>query len=167
VRVLLREPYIVRRVHSIDDLPALVKIEEASFGSNEDRWSLDDYATDVIAKGGMVYVVGPPNAEPEGSMWLEKEDDALYITSIGVLPRARRKGHARRLIEQAVFVARMNDLKKLALHVRDDNTDAIALYEGMCFTFVDNVPDYYSDGMTARFYEASLDKVHPHRPHLT
>jgi len=103
MRRLLREPYVVRHVTSIDDLPVLVEIEETCFETDPDRWSMDDYATEIIAKGGAVYVVGPMNEKPEGSLWLEKQDDAIYIASVGVLPSARRKGHARKLIEQAIL----------------------------------------------------------------
>ncbi len=58
------------------------------------------YVDDVIAKGGWVYVIGPPNAQPEGNIWLVKEGEGLYITSIAVVPDARRKGHARKLVAQ-------------------------------------------------------------------
>ena len=56
-----------------------------------------------------------------------------YIRAIGVTARARRRGVATRLLQEAGVWARANHMTRLALHVSSDNAGARSLYRRLGF----------------------------------
>ncbi len=52
-----------------------------------------------------------------------------WINYLGVLPEHRRRGHARRLLEEAERRLRLEGCPKINLQVRPDNAEALRFYE--------------------------------------
>ena len=69
------------------------------------------------------------------------------IYSIATHPKARGKGIAKKLIKEALHVN-----KNLRLEVREDNQNAINLYEKLDFTCKGVKKAFYPDGCNARVY---------------
>ena len=62
--------------------------------------------------------------------WLEREaeDDEWYVDALAVLKNWGRKGIGTRLLQTAEQQARQHHYPKIALHVAQDNKQALALY---------------------------------------
>jgi ribosomal-protein-alanine N-acetyltransferase len=72
-----------------------------------------------------------------------------HVISIAVLPQARRKGLALRLMDLAMEEMKRKDASECYLEVRSSNEPAIALYEGMGFQIIKTLKKYYSDNESA------------------
>ena len=75
--------------------------------------------------------------------------DIAELQRIAVLPAARRRGHATRLLEAIVERAAAGQADRLLLEVRETNADALGFYASSGFVEVDRRPRYYRDGATA------------------
>lgn len=137
----LREP-------TIDDLDALVELEQASFAS--DRLSRRSWRR-IIGSGQNFSVVATDADGLIGAIavLVRADSRAGRIYSIAVAERARNRGVARALVRQAGDRARSKNLTSLRLEVRADNTAAIALYERLGFAHTGRKKAYYADGMDA------------------
>jgi ribosomal protein S18 acetylase RimI-like enzyme len=62
--------------------------------------------------------------------WLEREaeDDEWYVDALAVLKNWGHKGIGTRLLQQAEWQARQHHYQKIALHVAQENTEALNLY---------------------------------------
>lgn len=62
--------------------------------------------------------------------WLEQEaeDDEWYVDALAVFSNWGRKGIGTRLLEHAERLARQHHYPKIALHVAQENTQALELY---------------------------------------
>ena len=134
---------------SLRDLPALRRVEQACFP--KDAWPLLDLLAvltfpDVIrlkaeVDGQMVgFIAGDPRRDA-GTGW---------IATLGVLPEYRRQGIARLLLLECE--RRMNT-SILRLCVRQENVEAIRLYETEGYTHTDTWKNYYNDGGEALVME--------------
>jgi ribosomal protein S18 acetylase RimI-like enzyme len=63
-------------------------------------------------------------------MWLEREaqDDEWYVDALAVLKNWDRKGTGTRLLQAAERQARQHHYPKIALHVAQENKEALDLY---------------------------------------
>jgi [ribosomal protein S18]-alanine N-acetyltransferase len=91
----------------------------------------------VVADGGemVAFVVGM--VEPDGTG---------HVVALGVSPRHRRVGHARRLMAavETGFLGR--GISTIRLEVRTTNNAAQQLYLNLGFTIVRRMPRYYTSG---------------------
>lgn len=78
-----------------------------------------------------------------GLIWLAKrepfyvfEERLVWIYNLHVVPEYRRKGVARRLLDEAEKWARLEGLKSIGLHVIDFNEPARRLYESLGYELV-------------------------------
>jgi [ribosomal protein S18]-alanine N-acetyltransferase len=71
------------------------------------------------------------------------EQGALYIASLAVAPTHRRQGIAQALMATAESHCPPD------VHVRTDNTEALALYHKLGFKQARRLPNYYGDGEDA------------------
>ena len=60
--------------------------------------------------------------------------NSWYINTLGVVNEFRRQGIARKLLDQVSKRALQNEIQCLSLHVYENNTEAINLYESCGFT---------------------------------
>lgn len=71
--------------------------------------------------------------------------DTLEILNVATCPEERRKGHARSLLAKVMALAQRMDLTEAVLEVREHNSAAMKLYEGLGFTRVGVRKSYYPD----------------------
>ena len=136
---------------SIRDLNALRKLERICF--EKDAWPLFDLIAvltfpDVVRLKALEddrmvgFVAGDPRPS-QGFSW---------IATIAVLPKYRRKGIGRALLQ--VCEKQLNT-PRLKLSVRASNQAAINLYEQEGYQTVDIWKSYYNDGANAIVMEKS------------
>lgn len=65
-----------------------------------------------------------------------------YVSSLAVSPDQRRKGVAKRLIDQCERIARLWGQQSIYLHVSGSNTSAISLYLKSGFVLLDPGPSF-------------------------
>lgn len=71
--------------------------------------------------------------------------DELHINSLAVAPDARRKGHARRLLDRVFQEVVSEGVTSATLEVRRSNIAALALYEGLGFQVEAVRANYYQN----------------------
>src|SRR5690349_20752224 len=79
------------------------------------------------------------------------------LYSITTAPAARGKGAGRRLLDTCERAARKRGCERLRLEVREKNTPAIALYQGLGYRRIGRYEGYYQDGASALRFEKKLD----------
>lgn len=110
----------------IEDIPAVLEVEQASFSlpwpkeAFEREIALNDYAHyyTVEQEGLIIGYCG---------MWVVY--DQVQITNIAILPRFRGKGYGKKLLSFMIQKARDYGGAVLSLEVRVSNTAAMTLYK--------------------------------------
>ncbi len=82
------------------------------------------------AEEGEVWVAGTP---PVACMFLTVKDDWLYLGKLAVASDQRGKGHARRLVDQAMLRAKALGLRGVELQTRIELTANHAIFAGLGF----------------------------------
>lgn len=141
------------------DLDEVLAIERPAFGSPHARRifleELDrEWAyIDLVRDGGDL--VGYCN------YWLVR--DEVHLLNIAIAPRARRRGHAARLLTHLIGFARARACRYITLEVRRDNRGAIELYRRFGFEAVGVRPRYYvEDGEDAVVMLLELPAIASH-----
>ena len=107
-------------------------------------WSYDALAEELQNPLAVFLVAEDVDAESAvGYLGMHHILDEGFITNIAVHPAYRRQGIARALIREAQDYAEAHNLTRLTLEVRASNAPAIALYEGMGFTYDGIRPGFY------------------------
>jgi [ribosomal protein S18]-alanine N-acetyltransferase len=129
------------RLLARSELGALSKVHAECFP--EDPWSVRDFMELLAIRGASGHVAVAAAGGIEAFMLdLIGAEDAEIMT-IGVAPRARRRGLARALIDDVVRRARLKGARRLLLEVAADNEAAIALYTSAGFVLLGERPHYY------------------------
>ena len=71
--------------------------------------------------------------------------DEGAITNVATHPDFRRLGLARAAMNSLIGYAKENSIRYLSLEVRESNSAAIALYEGLGFSVAGKRPNFYRD----------------------
>jgi ribosomal-protein-alanine N-acetyltransferase len=127
---------------TIDDLPAVLAIERASFSSpwtesnfrheltdNPLAWNLVARSAGRVLAFACAYVVA----------------DELMINDLAVDGAARRGGLGSDLLRHLLEGARVRGCRRATLEVRPSNAPARALYASFAFDVVGRRPGYYAD----------------------
>lgn len=124
-----------------EDLDEVLAIERRSFPS---AWSRQSYERE-LRNGNSYYFVAREEDRVAGyvGMWVIR--DEAHVTTLAVRPDCRRRGLGRRLLAQAISIARSNRAGKLTLEVRAGNLPARSLYERFGFEPMSFIPNYYGD----------------------
>lgn len=73
-----------------------------------------------------------------------KDEDVVYIMTITVLKPYRRYGIASKLLDKAVEdCAKERNVKKMMLHVQENNQSALEFYKKHGFEVVERLDNYY------------------------
>jgi len=137
----------VRRVIAGEPLDEVARLQEASFTS---PWSAEAINWELRETGVARLYVLQQNPAPAGgtppllaycACWVIV--DELHINSIAVAPAARRRGHARRLLDHVFREVVAEGVTAGTLEVRRSNTAALALYAGLGFQVEAVRVDYY------------------------
>ena len=147
---------ILVRFARASDLDAICRVEDDSFSQPYPHKLIakllrDHPETSFIAEFPPGTIVGYCVAAEKGR--------SAHLISIGVLPEYRRQGFATALIER--LIANLNPkTRELRLEVRQDNTEAIMLYQELGFKNVELIESYYEDGSTAVKMLLTLEDTH-------
>lgn len=131
----------VRRL-GVSDLEGLFALARTA---DPDSWSEEALLVELVHEDAVVWGVVDDHDAPQAFMIVRQLYDELWILNIGTHPRARRKGHAGRLL--ALAAVRPQSLSPLPtslwLEVRDSNVAAKALYHKHGFVVVGERAGYY------------------------
>lgn len=146
------------RSATLADLDTLSEIEKCCF--SYDRMSRSSFKR-LLGSPSSVILVDEDNGVIRGSLVLlfRRNSRIGRVYSVAVLPQYRGLGVGRRLLDAAIVQVVRDHRTMLRLEVREDNFNAIALYEQRGFRVFDRFEDYYTDGAPALRYALSLDEV--------
>jgi len=132
------------RCAQIDDLLALVALEQAAFSS--DRLSKRSFRH-YIQSSQCALLVTELNRQivAYGLVWHHKGTRLARLYSMAIHPDARRAGHASRLLAQLEHTARERGRLYMRLEVSKANTEAIALFQAHGYRIFGEYSDYYED----------------------
>ena len=87
-----------------------------------------------------------------------KEDEVYFIHLLAVSKDFQGQGISKKLIDEAIKIAKENNKKALRLEVSDNNIPAIKLYENKDFVYINDIKVTYSEdaSMVFRLYEIVL-----------
>jgi ribosomal protein S18 acetylase RimI-like enzyme len=77
----------------------------------------------------LAYMAG----EPVGAMFMERKDNALFLSRVSVVPEKRGSGITARMVAMAEAEARRQDVHALTLRVREVLAQNIALFQRLGF----------------------------------
>ena len=124
-----------------NDLPRILEIEKTSFPS---PWSANTFVTTlhdrrcrniVICDHGVVI----------GYCFTFTMKIMIHLLNLAVHPDHRKKGIAKRLLNEILSHARAGNKSYVFLEVRKSNEEARLLYESQGFSHVSTWPQYYTD----------------------
>lgn len=138
----------VRRA-SVTDLAALAALESAAFS---DPWTPAQIAGELGEPHALVLVT----AGLEGYAVFRHIAGEVELLRLAVVPTARRRGLARRLVERGLETLRAGGCSACYLEVRTTNGPAIALYEELDFRRAGQRRRYYADGTDALIMHRAL-----------
>ena len=132
----------IRRLQ-MKDLNAIEEIERRSYPT---PWSRSMFAGE-LAKPSSVSLGGfdPETGDLLGYLIISRYVDAWHVMNIAVAPDYRRRGIARRLMENLFEVTARDARRGYTLEVRVSNEAAIHLYEGLGFRARGIRRGYYTD----------------------
>ena len=146
---------LIKRKATIDDIDALVAIEEACFDS--DRISRRSFRTLIDRPTARTIVAEIDGTIIGYAMILFRKGTALArLYSLAVKPGGKIKGVGSGLLESAEQAAFDEGRVYMRLEVREDNERAIKLYERFHYRPIGRYLDYYADHMPALRYEKTL-----------
>ena len=128
------------RKAATDDIPIIVGIERECFSS---PWSEDSFISS-FANSSNHFFIAETDGAAVGYIGVSVVVDEGYILNVAVLPRFRRQGIARELLNHVIGIYE-KDLKFLTLEVRPSNSAALGLYEDFAFERAGERRDYYSN----------------------
>jgi len=120
----------------IDDIPALLAIEEACF---EDFWRYDARSFEDIAATHPYFVVAELDGKVVGYQFNALEGEAGYLVRIAVHPSVSGQGAGVRLMSEAIDFFKKAHVLRIMLNTQDDNTRAHRLYEWFGFVRIQQV----------------------------
>lgn len=135
--VLKSEVLNIRPIQE-SDFPSILKIERASY---KFPWS-EKIFLDCVAAGYHCRAL-LDEGDVAGYCIVAYAAEEVHILNICVGPEFRRKGCARRLIENEILKGAESGAKEIYLEVRVSNVGAIYLYKGLGFKNVGVRKDYY------------------------
>jgi [ribosomal protein S18]-alanine N-acetyltransferase len=130
---------------AVRHIDALMPYEREMFGS--EAWSRSGYRAELADVRHRHYIAAE-NGDGALLGWagVRVVADTAEILTVGVVPAARRKGIARRMLDALLAEAARRGAREAFLEVRVDNVAALALYAGEGFAQVGIRRGYYDGG---------------------
>ena len=122
------------------DAPVIAALHSRSF--DEPVWSPTS-VSEVLAMPGAFGILLVVQDRPVGFLLARVVVDECEILSLGVSPKAQRRGFGRRLLRAAMTRAGDLSVRIAHLEVAEDNLPARALYRAEGFTASGRRPAYY------------------------
>ena len=123
-----------------EDVPAVAKIEEATFSM---PWSAEDFS-DMIRRDNMTYLVAELDGKIIGGAGMRNILGDGEITNVAILSDYRGCGYGKKLVSELLKAGEELGAKAFTLEVRVSNEPAIRLYQSLGFV---------SEGIRPAFYE--------------
>lgn len=108
----------------------------------ETAWNKQAVA-EILVMPGTFALISASAEQPQGFALVRLAVDEAEIISIGVIPAARRSGHAEGLLRSAISSLTRRGAAKVFLEVAEDNAAACTLYEKCGFSLCGRRKDYY------------------------
>lgn len=148
---------MIRRA-TMDDLPVLAKIEQASFDQahypiDSDTFYelfMDPRQVILVAETAQHGVVGYLLAEMIGNK------ESLSIDSVAVFPEHRGNGLGRELVETALELSKNNQIHHASLETPEADKKLQDFYSGLGFTPAGRQDDFYADGTACVIMKIAL-----------
>lgn len=125
------------KIATLENVKDILKIENACFST---PWSEQGIAESIENENTFLYIATVDN-EVAGYMGVQIFSGEGYVTNVATLPKFRRKGIAKALINEVL----KNEMEFLTLEVRESNTPAINLYKSLNFVEVGKRPRFYRE----------------------
>ncbi|MEM9331489.1 MAG: ribosomal protein S18-alanine N-acetyltransferase [Pseudomonadota bacterium] len=133
-----------------DDLSAISEIHRASFDRG---WSDGEFAA-LLAQDNYFCLVarksGTNEKLPYGFVLIKRVLDEAEVISIATVPKARRRGLARQLMDAAIRQLNADRVKLLFLEVDNQNQAAVHLYKRLGFKEIGSRQGYYENKTAGR-----------------
>ena len=126
------------------DVDDLMTYEQDMFGT--EAWTRSGYLTELADTRDRYYIAARDSGELIGWAGVRVIGDEAEILTVGVVPAARRRGVARRLLALLLDEADRRGAAVAFLEVRVDNDAAQQLYASEGFAVVGTRPGYYDTG---------------------
>lgn len=143
----LGRPGMVVREASIADCDVLSEMHASAFRRG---WSGAEFEALLVQPGVRALIADWRNSfgrrMPAGFILLQIAGDEAEVLSIAVVQECRRRGIARRLLEDALRHLYREGISNLHLEVEEGNAAALGLYRVMDFSQTGRRPDYYGQG---------------------
>ena len=138
---------LVLRNAEFKDVPQMAEMEKLCFS---DPWSEDLMRADVVSNNDIsTYIVAEQEGEIVGYLGIWTVMDECQINNVAVHPRMRRQGIGALLVSTVLSATEEAGITYWTLEVRENNQEAIALYEKMGFKIIAKREKYYDDGEAA------------------
>lgn len=136
--------YIIRKA-VFSDLPAIYDIEKRQ----EDAWTYKILEDDFAGNNFSLYLVIEDQGQVIGFLVLMDIAGEIHINNIAVREDYRRQGLGEKLLTYGMNSYNKEDLFGYTLEVREDNVQAIGLYEKLGFVKVGMRKNYYKNNKNA------------------
>ncbi len=140
------------------DLAELADLETELFGS--EAWSLASWWGELAGRPRREYLLVQDDEGIIGYAGLDHAGEVSDVMTIAVVPRARRTGLGRLLLEELITRSRAKGAHRLLLEVRADNEPALGLYAARGFTRLSTRRGYYPGGVDALVLALDLGRTH-------
>jgi ribosomal-protein-alanine N-acetyltransferase len=124
-----------------EEAPAMAQAHAAAF---DPSWKEDEF--EDLLDGEGIYGFVAKDRDPVGVILCRVAADEMEVLTVGVAPKARRKGVAKALMAAGLAAARQAGAGACFLEVAVDNPAAIALYEALGFARAGLRRGYYDRG---------------------
>ncbi len=138
-------PFSIRPAKS-EDFPALLAIDAACFAA-EIRYSQPEMSRYMKARGAFTLVAEAADTSIAGFILGVAHPRGGHVITIDVLPRFRRAGLGRQLLQAAETRMAAAGARHVQLEAAVDNAGALAFYRDQGYRAVAVLPGYYPGGL--------------------
>jgi len=141
-----RNPEISILPARLDDLPAIMGLEQAGFPAAE-QWSERSWRGELLGERRTIMVARAQH--PVGVISITTVGELADLHRLVVEPRSRRQGIGADLVRAGLEIVRQLGVRAVILDVAYHNEAAIALYQQLGFEQLSARQDYYGPGQHA------------------
>ncbi len=124
------------------DAPAMAEIEKVCFST---PWSEETLRSELKNPQNRFFGAFSENEVLLGTVGIQLVSDEGSVFNVAVLPKFRRNGIGKALVETMIAGARKENVATIYLEVRTGNLGAISLYEKQGFVFCGIRKNYYAN----------------------
>jgi ribosomal-protein-alanine N-acetyltransferase len=130
------------RKMTIEDIPAVVEIEQEAFAT---PWTQEVFEHEMTGNDYAHYIVAVVEDEVIGHFGMWVVLDECHITNVAVRKHMRGHGIGEALMRKAIELCKVNDVRLMTLEVRVSNHTAQNLYRKLGFQDGGIRKNYYTD----------------------